>query len=56
MKKLTKANIDDLQKQMPLLDEQMQRFVLGGGTEGTPRTNCFFYVWIICGRLLVVKE
>lgn len=42
MKKLTKANIDDLQKQMPLLDEQMQRFVLGGGAEETPRTDCFF--------------
>lgn len=43
MKKLTKANIDDLQKQMPLLDEKMQRVVLGGGETVTPRTDCFFY-------------
>ena len=42
MKKLTKANIDDLQKQMPLLDEKMQRIVLGGGETVPPRTDCFF--------------
>lgn len=45
MKKLTKAGIDTLRVQMPLLDEIMQRGIIGGcGNYGSSNPNhCFFY-------------
>lgn len=42
MRKLTKASIDELQRQLPVLDEATQRLVFGGNSSGNG-SDCVFY-------------
>lgn len=43
MKNLTKASIEDLQRQMPVLDEETQRIIYGGNNDSSNGSDCVFY-------------